>query len=72
MDPASSGVYADRDFEPTAEEFGDVRLSAAERQAIKALIAAVERCLGVDGLMFAAAGFEAAAVRRRAEESRRA
>ena len=66
-------VYTTRDSGPSGEELEDVRLSAADRLLVKRLIARAERRLGVDGLMFAAAGFEDAALRRRrAEESRHA
>jgi hypothetical protein len=50
----------------------DIRLSEEDRELVKCVIAQLEQRLDVDGLMFAAAGCEDAAVRRRAEELRRA
>ena len=53
-------------------ELPDVRLSTEERELVKRVIAHLEQRLGVDGLMFAAAACEDAAVRLRTKESRRA
>jgi hypothetical protein len=53
------------------KELPDARLTAADRQFVKRVIARLEHRLGVDGLMFAAAGCEAAAVRKRDEEGNR-
>jgi hypothetical protein len=50
------------------EELPDVRLSVEDRELVKRVIEQLEQRLGVDGLMFAAAGCEAAAVRKRASE----
>ena len=54
-------------------ELPDIRLSMEERQLVKRVITRLEQRLSVDALMFAAGGFEDAAIRaRRAEQSRRA
>ena len=59
--------------ESADEALRDVRLSAEDRELVKWVIAQLERRLSVDALMFAAGGFEDAAIRaRRAEELRRA
>ena len=53
------------------KELPDARLTAADRQLVKRVITRLEHRLGVDGLMFAAAGCEAAAVRKREAEGDR-
>ena len=53
------------------KELPDARLTAGDRQFVKRVIARLEHRLGVDGLMFAAAGCEAAAVRKRDAEGDR-
>ena len=49
----------------------DIRLSVEDRELVKRVIAQLEQRLGVDGLMFAAARCEDAAIRKRraAEEA---
>jgi hypothetical protein len=65
-------VYTATGPRPSPEEVEDILLNAADRRFVNGLIAQAEWRLGVDGLMFAAGTFEDAAVRRRAEEWRRA
>jgi hypothetical protein len=54
-----------------SRELPDIRLSVEDRELVKRVIAQLEQLLCVDGLMFAAAGCEHAAIRKRraAEEA---
>ena len=49
-------------------ELPDARLTAKDRELLKFVIAWIERYLGVDGLLFTAAGCEVAAHRKHASE----
>ena len=54
--------------EAGSRKLPDIRLSVQDRELVKRVIAQLEQRLSVDGLMFAAAGCEDAAIRKRAAE----
>jgi hypothetical protein len=72
MFPPKLSLVPNADEDHSAiEEFADIRLTASERRLVRRLLKVSKQHLGVDGLMFAAGGFEDAAMHKRAEKLRR-